>query len=131
MPESTSRIMAVTAGANSVTGIDTYVIEFADGETQAHEGPWSEARELADRAGLDHREDGIHWTRWARRGLTLLALGLIAVITACTAAPCDPPPSEPVPSLIPPASCRHTRPQGRCRPARGWPVVHGAIRIRG
>jgi hypothetical protein len=32
-------------------------IEYQDGTQQVHAGPWSEARELADRAGLDHRED--------------------------------------------------------------------------
>jgi hypothetical protein len=112
MPESASRIVAVTAGVNPVSGVDSYVIEFDDGETQTHERPWSEARELADRAGLDHREDGTHWTRWARRGLTLLAVGLAAVITACSMAPSGPEPTEPLPSLIPPASCV-TRPPGR------------------
>ena len=64
-----SAIVAITAGVNPVSGVDSYVIEYSDGETQSHEGPWSEARELADRVGLDHREDGTHWTRWARRGL--------------------------------------------------------------
>ena len=55
---SESAIVAITAGVNPVTGVDSYVIEYSDGETQSHEGPWSEARELADRVGLDHREDG-------------------------------------------------------------------------
>ena len=63
-----SAITSITAGTNPVTGDDSYVIEYSNGETQTHEGPWSEARELADRAGLDHREDGpVGVTRWSRR----------------------------------------------------------------
>jgi hypothetical protein len=42
-------IAALTAGTNPVTGVDQYVIEFADREQQVHEDPWSEARELAHR----------------------------------------------------------------------------------
>ena len=48
-----SAIVAITAGVNPVTGVDSYVIEYSDGETQSHDGPWCEARELADRVGLD------------------------------------------------------------------------------
>ena len=43
MPEQ-SAIVAITAGTNPVTGIDSYVIEYSDGETQSHEGSWSETR---------------------------------------------------------------------------------------
>jgi hypothetical protein len=103
MPEPSSRIAAITAGANPVTGVDSYVIEYDDGETQSHEGPWSEARELANRAGLDHREDGTHWTRWARRGLTL-----VAAVALLLTASCAPSSSEPTPTLIPPVQCRQT-----------------------
>jgi hypothetical protein len=60
--------VAVTAGTNPVTGVDTFVGEFEDGTQQVHEGPWSEARELAHRAGLEHREDGpVGVTHWSRR----------------------------------------------------------------
>jgi hypothetical protein len=51
MPESASRVIAITAGTNRVTGVDHIVIEYQDGTQQVHAGPWSEARELADRAG--------------------------------------------------------------------------------
>jgi hypothetical protein len=34
MPESASRIVAVTAGVNPVSGVDSYMIDFDDGETQ-------------------------------------------------------------------------------------------------
>jgi hypothetical protein len=48
--------------------VDHIVIEYHDGSQQVHAGPWSEARELAYRAGLDHREDGpAGVTRWSRR----------------------------------------------------------------
>jgi hypothetical protein len=68
VPESTSRVVAITAGTNPVTGVDHIVIEHADGTQQVHAGPWSEARELAHRAGLDHREDGpVGVTRWSQR----------------------------------------------------------------
>ena len=51
-----------------MTGIEQLVIEYADGSQQVHEGAWSEGREMAHRAGLDHREDGpIGVTRWSRR----------------------------------------------------------------
>ena len=120
-PARPSRIVAV-AGANPVTGVDSYVIEFDDGETQTHEGPWSEARELADRAGLDHRRGrhpldplGTARSNVARRrpgcgpGLVLDA-------------PSDPPPSEPVPSLIPPAWCRQTPTGPLCDPLEVGPL---------
>jgi hypothetical protein len=68
MPESASRVIAITAGTNPITGVDHIVIEYQDGTQQVHAGPWSEARELADRAGLEHREDGpVGVTRWSRR----------------------------------------------------------------
>jgi hypothetical protein len=124
-PDQPSVIVAVTAGVNPVSGVDSYVIEFDDGETQTHEGPWSEARELAYRAGLDEREDGTHWTRWARRGLTLLAVGLATVLASCSIAPSDPPPSEPSPSLIPPASCRQTPTGPLCDPPEVGPLSTG------
>jgi hypothetical protein len=41
--------------------------EFADGERQVHHGMWAKAREVAERAGLDHREDLQHATRRSRR----------------------------------------------------------------
>ena len=50
-----SAIVAITAGTNPVTGVEQLVIEYADGSQQVHEGAWSEGREMAHRAGLDHR----------------------------------------------------------------------------
>jgi hypothetical protein len=48
--------------------VDHIVIEYHDGSQQVHAGPWSEARELAYLARLDHREDGpAGVTRWSRR----------------------------------------------------------------
>jgi hypothetical protein len=122
MPEQ-SAVSAVTHGANPVTGVDSYVIEFDNGETQTHEGPWSEARELADRAGLEHREDGTHWTRWTRRGLYLLALVFALAVSACSCPPRSPEPPaitvrppQPTAVLIPPASCRQTPTGPVCDP---------------
>ena len=58
MPDDRSAIVAITAGTNRVTGVGQLVAEYADGSQQVLEGPWSEGRELAHRAGLEHREDG-------------------------------------------------------------------------
>jgi hypothetical protein len=92
MHEPSTRIVAVTAGVSPVSGVDSYVIKFDDGETQAHEGPWSEARELAHRAGLLGRDDGpVGITRWFRRGVALI----VAVVMWMTA--CGPPPPPPPP----------------------------------
>jgi hypothetical protein len=61
-------ITSITHGTNPVTGVEQLVIEYADSSQQVHEGAWSEGRELAHRAGLDHREDGpVGVTRWSRR----------------------------------------------------------------
>ena len=116
-----SAIVAITAGVNPVSGVDSYVIEYSDGETQSHEGAWSEARELADRVGLDHREDGTHWTRWARRGLTLLAAAVVALLSACCAPPSTPEPSAPTAVLVPPAKCRQTPIGPACDPPDAGP----------
>jgi hypothetical protein len=63
-----SKVVAITAGTNPVTGLEQLVIEYGDGSQQAHEGAGSEGREMAQRAGLDHREDGpVGVTRWSRR----------------------------------------------------------------
>ncbi len=68
MPEQFATLVAITAGTNPVTGLEQLVIEYADGSQQVHEGAWSEGREVAHRAGLDHREDGpVGVTRWSRR----------------------------------------------------------------
>ena len=50
-----SKVVPITAGTNPVTGVEQLVIEYADGSQQVHEGAWSEGREMAHRAGLDHR----------------------------------------------------------------------------
>ena len=61
-----AEIVAVTAGV-SASGEDVIGIEYADGAVVTQLGAWSEARELAERAGLDHMEPLAHGqTRWSR-----------------------------------------------------------------
>jgi hypothetical protein len=88
-----------------------------------------EARELAHRAGLEHREDETHWTRWTRRGLYLLAVAFALAFSACSCPPQLPEPPaitvqqpQPTAMLIPPASCRQTASGPVCVP----PEVSGA-----
>ena len=67
-PRRPSRVAAITAGTNPVSGIEQLVIEYEDGSQVVQEAAWSEGRELAHRAGLEHREDGpVGVTRWSRR----------------------------------------------------------------
>jgi hypothetical protein len=62
------QIISVTAGVNVVTGEDVIGIEYADGSVTTQLGPWSEAKELAERAELDHMEPLAHSvTKWSRR----------------------------------------------------------------
>jgi hypothetical protein len=50
------------------SGISVVVIFYDDGPAQIHEHmTWSGAREMAERAGLEHRDDGPGWTAWSRR----------------------------------------------------------------
>jgi hypothetical protein len=69
MPDVTEpQILGITHGTNPLTGDDQFTIEFGDGSQQTHSGSWVEARELAERARLDHIDYGpAGTTRWSQR----------------------------------------------------------------
>jgi hypothetical protein len=61
-----AEIWSVVARTNPGTGTDEIVTTLISGERHVYPGSWSEAQELATRAGLTHAEytsDGTIWTR--------------------------------------------------------------------
>ena len=96
-------LVAVTATTDPLAGLDEIQLEYADGEHQIPHGMSSAACDLAERAGLDEREDGPGWTRWTRRAsrswspdrrraglhaaVGTLALLVVLSLTGCTSFP--------------------------------------------
>ena len=68
MPDATDRRIVEIRHFEHPSGLDQVDIRYADGAVHTYPGmAWATARELADRAGLEHRDDERGATSWTRR----------------------------------------------------------------
>ena len=68
MSDATDRHIVEVRNYEHPSGVDQVDIRYADGTVKMHAGmSRAEARELAERAGLEHRNDEPCATSWTRR----------------------------------------------------------------